>query len=328
MLRDFRPVFLTGITTAGRRLIGVGEHGVILYSDNGGDNWIQAQVPVDATLTSIAFATPEIGWAAGHYGVVLKTTDGGQSWRMQMNGLRVNGLAAAAAAAAAAAPPPANASPAIALATKRAALFTADGPDKPFLSLLVLGPEDVMAFGAYRMAIRTNDGGKTWTDMSLAIYDRLSHDLYDCALVGQDIYLACETGLVFRSTDNGTTFPQVTPPVPATLFGVMGAADGSVIVYGVAGNCLRSTDHGNSWVPVALNTQDNLVASRRLPSGGILLAGESGELYKSSDNGASFTAARNMPQIMISDFEISQDSRIIFAGNGPPLPVSLNTLFQ
>ena len=280
-------IFLVAITHAGDRLVAVGEHGVVIYSDDAGSTWTQADVPVNATLTCVAFATPSLGWAAGHFGVILNTIDGGKTWAVQLNGLQVNELALASAqdAAVQASASPANTSPALALAMKRAKLFMANGPDKPFLSMVLLGPQKIMVFGAYRMAMLTTDGGKTWLDWNLHVYDRLSRDLYDAALIGSDIYIAAETGLVFRSTDGGNTFPQVASPSQVTLFGVLGAHDGSVLVYGVAGNCFRSTNGGQVWMAINLGTEDNLIAGRVLRSGAIVIARESGGLFISHDNG-------------------------------------------
>lgn len=313
---SLQSVFLIAITKTGNRLVAVGEHGVVVYSDDEGVSWTQAAVPVDVTLTCVAFATASMGWAAGHYGVVLATVDGGKTWHIQLNGLQVNQLALAAAQAAAANPPAtANPSPALALALKRATLFEANGPDKPFLCIVVLSPEKLIVLGAYRMAMMTTDGGKTWSDWSLHIYDRLSHDLYGATMIGQDIYIACETGLVFCSTDGGNSFPQVAKPAAVTLFGVIGAADGSIIVYGVAGNCFRSTDKGSSWALIDLGTQDDLVASRALNSGAILIASEAGGLFVSQDNGASFTAAPNFPRMSVADFQpVSADHSLIVVG--------------
>ncbi len=319
-------VFLIAITKAGNRLVAVGEHGVVVYSDDAGVSWTQAAVPVDITLTCVAFATDMVGWAAGHYGVVLATVDGGKTWHVQLNGLQVNQIALADAQAEAANPPAtASPSPALALALKRASFFETLGPDKPFLCMLVLGPQKLLVLGAYRMAMLTADGGKTWSDWSLHIYDRLSHDLYGVTMIGQDIYIACETGLMFCSTDGGDSFPQVASPAGATLFGVIGAADGSVIVYGVAGNCYRSANKGVSWTAVTLDTQDDLVAARALSDGAILIASEAGGLFVSRDNGASFTPAPNFPRMSVADFQPISDRSLIVVGAAGSTQVPLAT---
>jgi len=146
-------VFFVAITRAGERLVAVGEHGVVICSDDEGATWWQAQVPVTVTLTCVAFATPLLGWAAGHFGVILATTDGGKTWVEQLNGIQVNQLALAAAQAI---PPGDTTSPAFALGLKRAEFFVQLGPDKPFLTLVALSSQNIMVFGAYRMAVVTN----------------------------------------------------------------------------------------------------------------------------------------------------------------------------
>ena len=70
-------VVLIAVARAGNRLVAAGEHGVICYSDDNGITWVQGKVPVDVTLTTVAFVSPTDGWAAGHYGVILHTTDAG-----------------------------------------------------------------------------------------------------------------------------------------------------------------------------------------------------------------------------------------------------------
>jgi photosystem II stability/assembly factor-like uncharacterized protein len=330
-VRSFAQVYLVAVTLADRRLVAVGEHGVILFSDDDGASWTQAQVPVDVTLTCVMFSTPQIGWAAGHYGVVLNTTDAGATWTMQLNGIQLNQIALANAQAAAAdASTPSNASPALDLALHRASMFAERGPDKPLFTMVLLGPQKLLVLGAYRIAMMTEDGGKTWMDWSLRFYDRLSHDLYDATWIGQDIYVAAETGLIFRSSDAGETFLQIAqvtpPPVTTTMFGIQGAKDGSIITFGVAGNCFRSTDGGNSWNTVNLGTQDDLIASRMLPDGTILIAQESGGLFASRDNGAIFTQSPDFPQIPIADFQPGLNSDLIFVGPAGPTRMQLGPL--
>ncbi|MDO6748847.1 WD40/YVTN/BNR-like repeat-containing protein, partial [Gilvimarinus sp. 1_MG-2023] len=77
---------LLDITQAGERLVAVGAFGHILYSDDQGASWQQAQVPVSVTLTAVSFADARHGWAVGHDGIILATEDGGLNWRKQLDG--------------------------------------------------------------------------------------------------------------------------------------------------------------------------------------------------------------------------------------------------
>jgi len=277
-------VLLVAVTRAGGRLVAVGEHGVIIYSTDEGRTWSQAAVPVDTTLTCVGFASPLIGWSAGHFGVILKTVDGGETWKLQLNGVEANQLTLAAAQQAAQ-----NTSvPGGAFAMRRATHFVADGPNKPFFSLLILSPQKLVVFGAYRMAMITTDGGQTWADWSLHVYDRLSHNLYDVAAIGSKFYLVGESGMVFCSTDDGNTFLPLAQTSDITLLGIVGPNPDSLIVFGVAGAGFRSTDKGKTWMPLNLTTQDDLTAGCVLSSGIVLLASETGALFRSKDNGATF----------------------------------------
>lgn len=279
-------VVLIAIANAGKRLVAVGEHGVITYSDDNGQSWQQSRVPVDVTLTAVDFANPMDGWAAGHYGVILHTADGGTTWRMQLNGLQVNELTLEAAKAAVADNDQSVGAP---LALTRANHFLADGPANPFLAILIRDPQNVMVFGAYRMVMKTTDGGRNWADWSLHVMDSYSNNLYDAAQVGADIYIVGESSLAFRSTDDGMTFPQTAPIGGATLFGVLPTGDGGVFAFGVAGQAFRSNNNGASWQIVNLGEQANLTAGDVLSSGAIVIGSESGNLYVSHNHAKTFS---------------------------------------
>ena len=85
------------VTRAGRRLVAVGERGTVLWSDNAGQSWQQAQVPVQVTLTAVRFVNERTGWAVGHLGVILKTEDAGQTWALQLDGVQAAQAVATAA---------------------------------------------------------------------------------------------------------------------------------------------------------------------------------------------------------------------------------------
>lgn len=305
-------VTLIAITNAGQRLVAVGEHGVIAYSDDNGKTWAQAKVPVDVTLTAVAFANASNGWAVGHYGVILNTRDGGLTWNLQLNGIEANQLTLAAAQAVSSV---ANPTPEQVLAIKRANFFVADGPDKPFLSILVNSPQDVTVFGAYRMVFNTTDGGKSWSDWNLHVQDGLSHNLYDAADIGGDIYITSEMGMVFRSTDTGMTFTNVASPGPATLLTVLPTGDGGVFVCGVAGYAFRSEDGGSSWQKVDMHTDSNLTGGVVLKSGEILVASQAGNFYVSTDHAQTFSALPLVEPMALYDVTQDKNGDIVAVGD-------------
>jgi photosystem II stability/assembly factor-like uncharacterized protein len=303
---------LIGITTAGHRLVAVGIHGVIIYSDDNGHSWRQAAVPVDVTITCIAFANAKDGWAAGHDGAILHTMDGGTTWQLQLNGDQANQLILHAAQAAVADNDP---SPGTPRAMMRANHFLTGGAENPFLTILAIDARNALVFGAYRMVMKTSDGGKSWTDWSLHVADPISHNLYDVTTVGSDIYLVGEAGSVFHSTDGGTSFAAVTVPASSTLFEVLPTGDGGVFVCGVAGLAFRSADKGNSWQPVNLNTQYNLTAAYPLASGAILVGSEAGSLYISFDNAKTFSLLPEVQPMEIFGLTQAANGDVVAVGN-------------
>jgi len=316
-------VVLIAITNAGTRLVAAGEHGVIIYSDDNGKNWTQARVPVDVTLTALSFATPLQGWAAGHYGAILHTVDGGATWQLQLDGNQANQLTLAAAQAALA---DQDKSPAASLAILRANHFVADGPDKPFLSVLATSASQVTVFGAYRMVMHSDDAGKTWVDWSLRIGDRLSHHLYDAAVIGNRVCIAAEAGNVFCSSDGGGSFPAASPPGTGTLLGLLPTGDGGMIGFGVAGLAYRSEDGGQSWSSVPVGAQSDLTAGRVLRSGAIMLACEDGSLYVSQNHGNSFQVLRHAEPMAVFDLAQAPDGDVILVGSGGVISLPIANL--
>jgi photosystem II stability/assembly factor-like uncharacterized protein len=305
-------VVLIAIANAGNRLVAVGVHGVIIYSDDNGQNWHQAKVPVDLTLTAVRFADSRNGWAVGHFGVILHSTDGGATWQKQLDGNQVNQMTMATAQAAVADNDP---SVGTARSMARANHFIAGGPENPFLTILALNANNVIVFGAYRMAEMSTDGGKDWSDWNLHIGDPISHNLYDVTRVGADIYLVGEAGSVFISTDNGASFRGATTPAPSTLFVVLPTGDGGVFTCGVAGLAFRSADKGQSWTPINFNTTSNLTAGAVLANGAMIIGNEAGAVAISTDHAKSFSVLPGFQPMQIFGLAQASNGNVVAVGS-------------
>jgi photosystem II stability/assembly factor-like uncharacterized protein len=69
----------------------IGDSGVIVYTSNGGLNWVEQNSKIKEYMVSVSFYNKKIGWALGwglnqnFYGTyILKTTDGGANWDTSM----------------------------------------------------------------------------------------------------------------------------------------------------------------------------------------------------------------------------------------------------
>ena len=313
MIHDPNLAVLLGVTRAGNRLVAAGEHGVVIYSDDNGASWRQAKVPVNIVITSLAFATPQVGWATADYGVILHTADAGESWEIQLEGDAVLNLMNAAAQQYAQANPTA---PQAARAQHRAQIFTAAGPEKPFFCVAAISDQEAIVYGAYRMVVVTKDGGKTWNDYSLNIPDPISHNIYDAEWIGASLFLAAEAGTLLRSDDKGVTYTLLNSPTETTFLGICDVGGNAILAYGVAGTVYRSTDNGQSWTQVNVATNSDLTSAILTSSGKVIMLAVSGAIFVSSDHGATFTQATLIEQMLLFDVVQAENQDIVFVGSG------------
>ena len=265
---------LLGATRAGQRLLLCGERGIVLWSDDQGAQWNQARVPVQVSLTAMAFSDDRNGWASGHFGVLLHTRDGGESWTRALDGVTAAKLQLEGAGDD---------------AQRRAAQRHVDeGPDKPFFDVALVGGRP-LAVGAYGLAVQalSPDGGAFG-----ALGPRLPNPKqlhgYAVRADGAQVYVAGEQGLLLRSEDGGARFNAVATPYKGSFFGLLLPTDGAVLAYGLRGNIWRSADRGESWVQIANPLPVNLSAGTLLPDGGIALVAQNGDLLLSRDQGQRF----------------------------------------
>jgi photosystem II stability/assembly factor-like uncharacterized protein len=302
---------LNGLAVAGRRLVGVGQRGHVLYSDDAGQRWQQAEVPVSADLTAVCFPTPTTGWAVGHDGVVLRSDDAGRRWTRQLDGRRIGPLVQAwyeREASASLADQPERAAAWVAEARR----IAAQGADVPLLDVWFEDERSGWVVGAFGMLLHTRDGGSSWEPRLHLTDNPKALHLYAVRGIGGDLYLAGEQGLLRRLDRASGSFRAIAVPYEGTLFGVVGAA-GVLMVHGLRGTALRSADGGASWQAVATGVSVGLTAAIVDGRGRFVLVSQAGQVLRSSDGGASFTAApleRPVPAAAVA----AVDGALVIAG--------------
>lgn len=247
---------------AGRRIVAVGEHGVVLLSDDAGQTFRQAQtVPTQALLTSLCFVDEKEGWAAGHDGVVIHTVDGGDTWVLQHEDLE---------------------------------------GDKPLFSIFFKDAQHGLAVGLFGIAIQTADGGKNWAPLAIetgAGADAQDGDHHLYAIFGDaapNLYVAGETGLIYRSVDGGTSWSTIKTSNPGSFWAGRQLKDGTLLAAGQRGHLFGSRDQGASWTEIPSGTDQSLTAIVQAADGAVLVTGLAGTTLSSTDGGKSFsTQTRN-----------------------------------
>ncbi|MCY1279513.1 Ycf48-like protein [compost metagenome] len=184
---------LLDMARAGQRLVTVGQRGHILYSDDSGRNWQQAEVPVSSDLNAVHFPSAGQGWAVGNDGVVLHSSDAGATWRKQLDGRQVGEVVRKHYAALAAAEPGNEQWAVLAAEGQR---LMKEGADKPFLDVWFANDTLGYVVGVFNLILRTDDGGQTWTPFQHRTDNPQGFHLNAIASTGDALYIAGEQGLL------------------------------------------------------------------------------------------------------------------------------------
>ena len=293
---------MLGLAAAGTRIVGVGERGLIVLSDDNGKTWRQATVPVSITLTAAAFPTPKIGWAIGHAGVVLRSGDGGETWEKQLDGIKVIQLLKEAAHAGAAG------------MDVVAQQFAGDGPDKPFLDLHFVDEHRGIIVGAYGLVLHTEDGGKTWRSAMEHADNPNELHIYALGVQGKTVWLAGEQGYIARSGDGGKTFARVQAPYRGSYFDLAVLPEGEVIVGGLKGNAFRLSAQGTQAQKIEGFSPVSLAAASVLKDSRIVFANQAGQIFVSKDGQSVQPVALDRPAAPVNALLQTADGSILAAG--------------
>jgi photosystem II stability/assembly factor-like uncharacterized protein len=282
---------INGLARAGERVVAVGQRGHVLWSDDHGQRWQQAAVPVTSDLVAVTFPTPSHGWAVGHDGVVLASSDQGRTWQRQLDGRALGDVLVRHYT---------QLGDAKWLA--EAQRFAAQGAENPLLDVWFDDARSGIVVGAFGLALRTTDGGATWEPLLHMTDNPKALHLYAVRRVGADLYIAGEQGLLLKLDAGSGRFAALSIPYAGTLFGVLGNSR-VVLAHGLRGNVVRSTDRGRTWHAVSAGVPVGLTAGTVDAHGRIVLVSQTGHVLASADDGATFAAlktARALPAAAVT----------------------------
>lgn len=306
-----------GIRTPGGRLVVVGRRGLVLTSDDNGRTWKQSQVPVSTDLLAVAFPSAKQGWAVGHAGVVLHTADGGLTWSRQLDGHTLADLLIAHYQ------PLATEDSHAKRELQEAERFKASGPGRPLFDVLFNDDLHGIVVGAYNLALRTDDGGRTWAPISHLIDNPQGMHLYNLAKIDGVVWIAGEQGLVLKQESTRRRFTRIETPYAGTYFGITGKTN-DVVVFGLRGHALRSRDGGKSWIQINSGTTSNLTSGVTLSNGRIVLASLAGEVLQSTDGGDNFMPLPVKGPMPLYSVSAAGDGTVLLTGARGPWVVGLS----
>lgn len=204
--------------TVGTTMTVVGESGVILFSNNGGNTWVFRLSPSPKRLNGVFFTDLLNGIIVGDGGVVLRTTNGGAAWTQITSGTSTdlnhvfftdanNGFAGGDGG--------------LLMNTTDGGLTwsTVTTPTTRNLNRLFFGSaNDGWAVGEHGTIIHTTDGGSTWSTQASGVTEHLNSVFFTDPMTGM---VVGDNGTVLKTTNGGV-------PVELTAFSVLPAVDGAV----------------------------------------------------------------------------------------------------
>lgn len=299
---------LTAVSSVGKRLVAVGARGVIILSDDDGEHWSQAEVPVSSDLVAVHFPTKLAGWVVGHGGVILHSADGGNSWSKQLDGRELLTQLSAHFQA--------QVEKGDALASQYLDLVElnfGNGPEQPFLGVWFEDELNGFAVGAFGTLMATHDGGKNWESWIEKIDNPNSFHLNAISGIAGDVYIASEQGTVFKLDRTRQRFIALSTGYAGSFFGVVGNQD-FLLAYGLRGNAYRSADGGLTWQPVPTGRESGLVAAQIDEEGSLLVASQAGAVLRSDDQGQTFSTLSSVKPYLFAGLAPMDGDKVVIVG--------------
>jgi photosystem II stability/assembly factor-like uncharacterized protein len=283
---------LLDLARAGSRLVAVGERGHVLLSDDEGVTWRQAKsVPTRDMLTAVFFADGEYGWAVGHDETILNTVDGGETWT------RSN---------------------------------FAPESQQPLLDLWFANRVSGIAVGAYGAYLTTNDGGRSWTTSKFEApparqaahgadpQEDLPPDYHLNRIVGvgNRLFIAAESGQLYRSDDRGASWRALPSPYEGSFFGLVPIRGEGLLAFGLRGHLYKSADAGETWSQLESHTTSMLTDGVVINDLRVIICGLAGEMLVSGDGGETFRLTQQDDRKGVSALLPGPAGAVVVAGEG------------
>ena len=130
---------------------------------------------------------------------------------------------------------------------------------------------------------------------------------------GKGLYLVGEAGILYRSSDLGTTWETLAGPYEGSLFGVS-ANQSEVLIHGLRGNVYRSRNQGDSWLKLSSGTEDTLFGSMLYDDGNSYLVGNSGTVL--SGLPGRWELSNRQDRLPLTALAEAPDGAIVVVGQG------------
>jgi photosystem II stability/assembly factor-like uncharacterized protein len=170
----------------------------------------------------------------------------------------------------------------------------------------------LLVAGKAGSAIRSVDGGATWSDLRTGT----DKDLYGSFADRDLAFLFGQDGALLRSADDGATWTAVDSTSHRELRRMLRdpGSDG-LVCFGTYGSMLRSDDRGRTWRAVATGTDGALRKGIVDPkSGEMFVAGSRGAILRSRDGGRSWDLLPSHTKRHFQSLTIGDNGDLVVVG--------------
>ena len=173
------------------------------------------------------------------------------------------------------------------------------------------------AVGAFGSLLATTDGGRHWSSQAPLLENPDEFHLNTITGDGKGrVFIAGEGGIMYRSLDSGQNWEALDPFYEGSWFGtVYSAPHDALLVFGMRGNLYRSVDFGSTWELVPWANSVTLAGGSAAADGAIVLVGGVGTVLRSQDGGLSFQGSTEPDRLSLSS-AMKSDRTIILVGQG------------
>lgn len=187
----------------------------------------------------------------------------------------------------------------------------------PFMDIWFQDRDLGWAVGAFGALATTTDGGQHWNNQANLLDNPDEFHLNTVTGDGKGrIFIAGEGGVMFRSLDSGATWETIEPFYEGSWFGAAYSARHDVLMaFGLRGNLFRSSDFGATWSPVLTDNSITLAGGNASADGEFVLVGGVGTVLRSSDGGLSFQRTMIEDRLSLSS-GMSRKGSLILIGQG------------
>lgn len=181
-----------------------------------------------------------------------------------------------------------------------------------------------VAVGHGGSVVRTEDGGATWTQVTV---DEAGTDsLLGVTHLGGDRFVAYGAfGLFFDSQDAGRSWQRImveSEDFDRHISEVVQLSPTSLLLVAESGTLARSDDGGATWISLASPYQGSFFGAIPLQDGSVLVFGMRGNVFRSVDQGATWQKIELGTTISVNGGRQLSDGRVLLVGNGGLLALS------